>query len=152
MTHSVLIVCACALSSVWLSAVSWTLDCQTPLPMEFSRQEYLSRLPFPTPGNLPDLWIESLSLVSPAFVEFLTTAPSGQSWTWTIDVIKIQNNAHFSPHTDQWKSMRSASEEDSESLHGGMGSSLLSKVKQPWNLASSEPHCHYQELPCPLMI
>ena len=46
----------------------------------------------------------------------------------------------------------SASEEDSESLHGGMGPTLLSKVKQPWSLVSSEPHCHYKELPCPLMI
>ena len=39
-----------------------------------------------------------------AFVgEFFSTAPSGKSLTWTIDGIKIQNNAHFSPHTDQWK-------------------------------------------------
>jgi len=31
------------------------MDCsQAPLPMEFSRQEYWSRLPFPSPGDLPD--------------------------------------------------------------------------------------------------
>ena len=29
--------------------------------MEFSRQEYWSRLPFPSPGNLPDPGIESIS-------------------------------------------------------------------------------------------
>ena len=33
--------------------------------LEFSRQEYWSRLPFPTPGDLPDPRIESASLVPP---------------------------------------------------------------------------------------
>ena len=31
----------------------WTVDRQVPLPMEFSRQEYWSGLPFPSPGDLP---------------------------------------------------------------------------------------------------
>ena len=31
----------------------WTLTCQVPLPMGFSRQEYWSGLPFPAPGDLP---------------------------------------------------------------------------------------------------
>ena len=31
---------------------------QVPLSMEFSRQEYWSRLPFPSPGDLPNLGIE----------------------------------------------------------------------------------------------
>ena len=34
--------------------------------MEFSRQEYWSGLPFPTPGDLPDPGIEPKSLTSPA--------------------------------------------------------------------------------------
>ena len=47
--------------------------------MEFSRQEYWSGLPFPTPGNLPDPGIETTSLVSPALAgEFFITAPSGK--------------------------------------------------------------------------
>ena len=33
----------------------------TPLSMEFSRQEYWSGLPFPSPGDLPNLGIESRS-------------------------------------------------------------------------------------------
>ena len=33
---------------------SWTVACQAPLSMGFSRQEYWSGLPFPSPGNLPD--------------------------------------------------------------------------------------------------
>ena len=40
---------------------------QTPLPMEFSRQEYWSGMPFPPPGHLPDPGIKSASPASPAF-------------------------------------------------------------------------------------
>ena len=43
------------------------LECnlQAPLSMEFSRQEYRSGLPFPTPGDLLDPGIEPTSFVSP---------------------------------------------------------------------------------------
>ena len=34
--------------------IPWTIACQAPLSMEFSRQEYWSRLPFPSPGDLSD--------------------------------------------------------------------------------------------------
>ena len=33
---------------------SWTVASQIPLSMGFSKQEYWSGLPFPSPGNLPD--------------------------------------------------------------------------------------------------
>ena len=36
----------------------WTVACQAPLPMGFSRQEYLSGLPFPSPGDLPKPGVE----------------------------------------------------------------------------------------------
>ena len=39
-------------------AVLWTVACQAPLSMGFSRQEYWSGLPFPSPGHLPDPGIE----------------------------------------------------------------------------------------------
>ena len=39
----------CVLSHVWLFAAPWTVACQAPLSMEFSRQEYWSRFPFPSP-------------------------------------------------------------------------------------------------------
>ena len=35
-------------------ATPWTVACQTPVSMEFSRQEYWSRLPFLSPGDLPN--------------------------------------------------------------------------------------------------
>ena len=54
--------------------VPWTVACQAPLSMEFSRQDYYSGLPFPTPGDLPDPGIEPTSLASPALaVGFFTT-------------------------------------------------------------------------------
>ena len=39
-------------------ATSWTVARQAPLSMGFSRQEYWSGLPFPSPGDLPDPGIE----------------------------------------------------------------------------------------------
>ena len=39
-------------------ATLWTVACQTPLSMGFSRQEYWSGLPFPSLGDLPDPGIE----------------------------------------------------------------------------------------------
>ena len=35
-------------------ATPWTVACQVPLSMGFSRQEYWSGLPFPSPGDLPN--------------------------------------------------------------------------------------------------
>ena len=56
------------LSRVQLFATLCTIACQSPLSMEFSRQEYWSELPFPPPGDLPDPRMESASLMSPALV------------------------------------------------------------------------------------
>jgi len=67
------------LSRVWLFATPWTVAYQAPPSMEFSRQEYWSGLPFPSPGHLPDpglslsaenlveqrhLWVDSLNYSS----------------------------------------------------------------------------------------
>ena len=43
-----------SLSSVQLCAPTWTVAYQVPLSIGFSRQEYWSGLPFPSPGCLPD--------------------------------------------------------------------------------------------------
>ena len=54
------------------------MDHQDPLFMQFSRQEYWSRFPFPTPGNLPDPGIRPAYLVSPAFADgFFPAVPPG---------------------------------------------------------------------------
>ena len=50
-----------SLSHVWLFATLWTVAYQSPPSMGFSRQEYWSGLPFPSPGDLPNSGIEPRS-------------------------------------------------------------------------------------------
>ena len=45
--------CAKSLQSCLTFLSLWTVAHQAPLSMEFSRQEYWSGLPFPSPGDLP---------------------------------------------------------------------------------------------------
>ena len=54
----------------------WTVTCQAPLSMGFSRQEYWSGLPFPSPGDLPDPGIEPRSPALQA--NFLPTELQGK--------------------------------------------------------------------------
>ena len=54
------------LSRVRLFAAPWTTACQASLFVEFSRQKYWSRLPFPTLGDLPDSGIKLATFASPA--------------------------------------------------------------------------------------
>ena len=59
-----------------LFVTPWTSACQAPLSMGLPRQEYWSTLPFPSPGDLPDPWIQP---ISPALAgEFFTTDPPGK--------------------------------------------------------------------------
>ena len=70
-----LCVCVCVCSVV-------TVAHRAPLSMGFFRQEYLSRLPFPSPGDLPDPGIEPTSPVSPVLAgRFFTTEPPGRPTT-----------------------------------------------------------------------
>ena len=50
-----------SLSRVWLFVTPWTVAYKAPPSMGFSRQEYWSGLPFPSPGDLPDPGIEPRS-------------------------------------------------------------------------------------------
>ena len=67
-----------SLSRVRLFATPWTEAYQAPPSMGFSRQEYWSGLPFPSPGDLPDPGIEP---GSPAFqADALTSEPPGKPY------------------------------------------------------------------------
>ena len=63
------------LSHVRLFVTPWTVAHQAPLSMGFSRQEYWSGLPFPSPGDLPDPDIEPRSPALQA--DALTSEPPG---------------------------------------------------------------------------
>ena len=57
------------------SSTPWTVACQAPLSIGFSRQEYWSGLPCLPPGDLPSPGIEPASLTSPALARgFFTTS------------------------------------------------------------------------------
>ena len=47
-----------SLSHIQLFAIPWTVAYQPPLSMGFSRQEYWSGVPLPSPGDLPNPGIE----------------------------------------------------------------------------------------------
>ena len=70
------------LSCVQLLATPWTVACQAPLSMEFSRQEYWSELSFlSTPGDLSDPGIKHVSLASPALTgRFFPTSTTGSPY------------------------------------------------------------------------
>ena len=59
--RTVLFILLSHFSHVRLCATLWTVDHPAPLSMGFSRQEYWSGLPFPSPGDLPDPGIKPRS-------------------------------------------------------------------------------------------
>ena len=65
-----------SLSRVRLFATPWTVAHQAPPSMGFSRQEYWSGLPFPSPGYLPNPGIEPRSPTLHA--DALTSEPPGK--------------------------------------------------------------------------
>ena len=67
-------------SHIQLFVALWTLACQAPLSLRFSRQEDWSGLPCPLSGDLPNPGTEPMSLISPALAgRFFTT-----SATWEV--------------------------------------------------------------------
>ena len=63
-------------SHVQLFEILWTVACQAPLSMGFSRQEHWSGLPFPSPGNLPN---PGMTPESPALqADSLPSEPPGK--------------------------------------------------------------------------
>ena len=69
--------CCCSVTKLCL-LICDPMDCSLPgsSTMEFRRQEYWSRLPFPSPENLPDPWIKPMSLALAG--RFFTTASPGK--------------------------------------------------------------------------
>ena len=87
-----------SLSCVWLFVTPWTVASQGPLSMGFSRQEYWSGLPFPSPGDLPNPGIEpgSPSLQADA----LPSEPPGKPSKVRIAKLSCNDKkfAFFPPH------------------------------------------------------
>ena len=90
------------LSHVRLFASPWTVAHQAPPSMEFSRQEYWSGLPFPSPGDLPDPGIEARSPT--LWTDALPSEPPGNQPENPKDLIKklleLTNSLTF--HNIKW--------------------------------------------------
>ena len=83
------------LSRVQLFPTPWTVAHQAPRPMDFSKQEYWSELPFPPPGDLPKPGILPTSLPALADGFFTTSATWGRG-----DIIQVTVTQPFeSPFT-----------------------------------------------------
>ena len=94
------------LSHVQLFGTPWTVALQAPPSMGFSRQEYWSGLPFPSPGDLPDPGIRPRAPALQA--DALTSEPPGKpslgppfawpgtDWDW------IPQSHRFTPNGTYW--------------------------------------------------
>ena len=73
-------VCVCVLSRSVLSdsVIPWTVACQAPLSVGYSKQEYWSELECSPPEDLPDTGIKLKSFVSPALAGRFFTVPLGK--------------------------------------------------------------------------
>ena len=81
--------CAQSLSCIQLFVTPWTVACQAPLSMGFSRQEYWSGLPFPSPGGSSQF--RDWTRVSCIAGRFFTTEPP------ELTLIKAFSHSHFEP-------------------------------------------------------
>ena len=80
-----------SLSRDLLFAIPWTVVYQASLSMGFSRQEYWSGLPFPSPGDLPDPGIKPMSPALEA--DALPSEPPGKPLS-----IKLAGKWATAPH------------------------------------------------------
>ena len=81
-----------SLSHVQLFATPWTVASQASLSIEFSRQEYWSGLPFPSPEKLPNPETEPWSPASQA--EYLPFELQG-SLVWLTFMLNLPGYLHF---------------------------------------------------------
>ena len=79
-----------------LFATPWTVPCQAPLSMEFSRKEYWSGLPFPSPGDLLNPGMEPTFLATPALAGgFFTTSATWEALNTLKHFKQSINSSHY---------------------------------------------------------
>ena len=80
------------LSRVRLFVIPWTVAYQAPLSMGFSRQEYWSGFPFPSPGDLPNPGIEprSPALQEDILIHTYKYIYNGPQWNLYLTKVQIK--------------------------------------------------------------
>ena len=94
--------CVClSFSCFQLFATPWTVACQVPMSMEFSRQEYWSGFPVPSPEKLPHPEIQTMLLLClvtqscPTLCNPMDCSPPGFSVHGILQARKLFVGCHF---------------------------------------------------------
>ena len=117
------IVCVYSVASVVshsLQPRGLCVACHAPLSMGFSRKEYWSELPFPSPGDLPNPQIKPASLMSPTLASgFFTTSTTWEALHWTPPAVIHGQRSFYSQRTDKqiYPSKPTALAPDGDFLH-----------------------------------
>ena len=129
-------------SHVWLFVIPWTVPHQATLSMGFSRQEYWSGLPFPSPWDFPDPRMEPTSLMSLALTgKFFTTRATENMGVSSITQLRpakpLTSMGNLSCHQEKRKkkSMETISEKDimADILHKDFKTIVLKMLKELCN-------------------
>ena len=91
-------------SCVRLCATLWTVARQAPLSMGFSREEYWSGLPCPSPGDLPDPRIKPASFKSPALAGSLDYFSKDRKGTMRAIILVFQSQLDHAVAVRLWAS------------------------------------------------
>ena len=110
------VVCVCA--SCWVVSDSLrphVLVCQAPLRMEFSRREYWSGLPFPSPGDLPDPGYQTQVIAGRFFTIWATRKAHRLCCLFTISLpslplVEFPMHGILPHHTGFWLGLRTCSD------------------------------------------
>ena len=106
-----------------------TVDHEAPLPLVFSRQEYWSGLPFPSPGDLPNSGIEPTSVSPALLVDSLPAEPwrkpcSPMGVSWGKPCIRLQKQTLITAAEILWPTK--------------------TNILSPWNFKEQIAHCPRQ--------
>ena len=113
----------------------WVAAHQAPLSMEFSKQEYWTGLPCPTPGDLPDPRIEPSSPASQ--VDFLPIEPPESPYICLC--VYIYMDVCVCVWKKKWKSCMTLCNPMDYTVHGILQARILEWVAIPFSRGSSQP-------------
>ena len=137
---------ACVLSCIWLSATPRTLAHQAPLSMEFSRQEYWSRLPCTPPGCLPNPGIEPMSLLSPGLAgRFFTKQNNHLYIKWNALIHRLKSMVGRNAFNEDFFHSKNV---DTLSARHFVKHRKMNKMRllllRPWSYAGKKQTCRWE--------